>query len=126
MICTLPNYGRHTERTAAHVIPVSMEYENIVRQLGGERDYALGSDYIWSLRNGIVISSQLEQAIDASVFMIVPIKTPEEQPQYLQMILVNMDKVDQPINELECKITSRIFSSSYGRTCTKVSTRLSL
>ena len=86
-----------------------MEYENIVRQLGGEGDYALGSDYIWSLKNGIVISSQLEQAIDASVFMIVPIETLEEQPQYLQTLLANMDKVDQPIDELECKNTSRIF-----------------
>ena len=48
------------------------------------------------------------------------------EAQYLQMLLVNMDKVDQPIDELECKITSRIFSSSYGRTCTTVSTRSSL
>ena len=78
-----------------------MGYENIAWQIGDEGDYARGYDHIWSLKNGIVMSSQLEQDFDAGVFVIVPIETPERQPQRLQLLLVNMDKVDQPIDELE-------------------------
>ena len=43
-------YGRHTERKAAHIIPVSLGYENIAWQLGNEGNYALGHDHIWSLK----------------------------------------------------------------------------
>ena len=36
--------------------------------------------------------------------MVVPIETPEGQPQYLQMLLVIMDKVVQPIDGFKGKI----------------------
>ncbi|KAI9770739.1 MAG: hypothetical protein M1840_002989 [Geoglossum simile] len=64
-------------------------YENVAWMLGDEGDIAAGFSHIWNLRNGLIMSKDLEKRFDAGDFVIVPIPTENGAPQRLRLLLLN-------------------------------------
>jgi HNH endonuclease len=82
-------YAGPLYRCAAHIIPHFIGYENVAWMLGDEGDIAAGFSHIWNLRNGLIMSKDLEKRFDAGDVVIVPIPTENGAPQRLRLLLLN-------------------------------------
>ncbi|KAI9769415.1 MAG: hypothetical protein M1840_004117 [Geoglossum simile] len=82
-------YAGPLYRCAAHIIPHFMGYENVAWMLGDGGDMAAGFSHIWNLKNGLIMSKELERKFHAGDFVIVPIPTENGAPQRLRFLLLN-------------------------------------
>jgi len=82
----LKEYAPSGNRTAAHIVPHSIGYTN-AGYLFGDRDR--GSEFIWSMGNGLVMDSGLETLFDKGDFVLVPITAEPGKPSCWRFDLMN-------------------------------------
>ncbi|KAH0562615.1 hypothetical protein GP486_002707 [Trichoglossum hirsutum] len=82
----LKEYALSNTRTAAHIVPHSIGYAK-AGYLFGERDR--GAELIWSMGNGLVMSTVLGKQFDKGDFVLVPITAEDSKPSRWQFVLMN-------------------------------------
>jgi hypothetical protein len=82
----LKEYATPPYRTAAHIVPYSIGYDNAGYLFG---EPSRGAEFIWSMSNGLIMDYALKIHFDAGDFVLVPILTEHGKPSRWQFILMN-------------------------------------
>lgn len=70
------SYFRSDVVTAAHIVPHALGYPMMAEMFGGGNDEA-GFNMMWSMANGMLMSSNYERQFDRHEFCIVPVEKPD-------------------------------------------------
>ena len=95
---TSSTYLHETSIIAAHLVPVSLGYENAARLFG-----ELGNGYaiIWDRQNGLLLPKAIEQAFDQAKIIIEPTKAENGMEYYIRVIDLELFKeCDTLVNDL--------------------------
>ena len=95
-------YNGSENRNAAHIVPHSIGYSS-AGHLFGEPN--VGFDLIWSVRNGLLITSVLERQFDKGYFVLVPVEPadPNTEPFGWRFILMNEKLRNYPVGDSSTK-----------------------
>ncbi len=102
----LKRYAESEDCVAAQFVPHSLGYKN-VGYLFGDADE--GYSMVWSLRNGMIMTKQLEKAFDEGTFIIVPMDTAsDDKPQRYKLVLMDEKRRNQTVKTLGGPVTTAI------------------
>ncbi|KAI9719925.1 MAG: hypothetical protein M1835_004043, partial [Candelina submexicana] len=96
----LQEYAAKRYRKTAHIVPHSLGYP-LVGYIFGDPDK--GREYLWELKNAMIMSSSLEEGFDRGFFVLLPLESKPGEPSRWQFYLLASDKAKKQVGETGVK-----------------------